>query len=184
MEVETRPRHITDFWFADTVRPLWFQSTPAFDRSVREQFEATWEAARSGVLDAWQERPEGAEALVIVLDQFPLNMFRGSAESFSTEAQARAVADHAIVQGFHLDMPEDWRIFLFLPFTHSEDLADQDRAVALYETFGPEANLKWARHHREIVRRFGRFPHRNAILGRESTPEEAAWLASDEAFRG
>ena len=184
MDVETRPEHILDFWFSDAVRPLWFKSTPEFDRTIRKQYEATWEAARSGTLEAWKERLEGAEALVIVLDQFPLNMFRGEAQSFSTEGTAREVADHAITQGFHLDMPDMWRAFLFMPFMHSEDLADQERSVELYETFGPEGNVKWARHHRDIVARFGRFPHRNAILGRESTEEEEAWLASEDAFTG
>jgi uncharacterized protein (DUF924 family) len=123
-------------------------------------------------------------ALVIVLDQFPLNMFRGQRESFATEAAAREAAVQAIAWGFDQSLTDEQKAFLYLPFMHSEDLADQDRAVALYEGAGLENSLKWARHHRELIRRFGRFPHRNAILGRPSTPEELAYLGSAGAFKG
>lgn len=121
---------------------------------------------------------------MIVLDQFPLNMFRGTPQAFATEAASRAVADRAIRRGLDLKLEDAERAFLYPPFMHSEHLADQDRSAALFERAGLTANLGWARHHREIVRRFGRFPHRSAILGRTSTPEELAWLASEEAFRG
>ena len=109
-------------------------------------------------------------------------MFRDQPESFSTEAQSRAVASRAIGNGFDAALPDDRKAFVYLPFMHSETLADQDRSVELFEAAGLDFNLKWARRHRDIVRRFGRFPHRNAILGRTSSPEELAWLASPEGF--
>ncbi len=177
-------QEVLDFWFSEAVRPLWFNATPEFDRELEGRFRGLWEAAAGGGLDHWQETPEGALALVIVLDQFPLNMFRGQPASFSTEAAARQVAEAAIARGFDTAMAPERRVFLYLPFMHSESLADQERSVALYDGAGHGDGPKWARHHRDIVRRFGRFPHRNAILGRESTPEELAWLASDEAFTG
>jgi len=172
------------FWFSEGARPLWFRSTPEFDEIIRKRFGGVWEAARRGELDHWAETPEGALALVIVLDQFPLNMFRGEAASFSTEAQARAIADRVIQAGWDRQVDDAARAFLYLPFMHSESLVDQDRAVELYRAAGLADSLRWAEHHREIILRFGRFPHRNAVLGRESTAEEILWLASKEAFRG
>jgi uncharacterized protein (DUF924 family) len=172
------------FWFSARVRPLWFRSTPAFDAELRQRFEATWQAAREGRLADWETAAEGALALVIVLDQFPLNMYRGQGLSFATEAQARGVAQRAIERGWDRGLDEAGKAFLYLPFMHSESLTDQERAVELYQAAGMQENLRFARHHREIVRRFGRFPHRNAALGRDSSEEERAWLASKEAFRG
>jgi uncharacterized protein (DUF924 family) len=177
-------QEILSFWFAERVRPLWFRSTPEFDAEIRQRFEATWQAARDGLLDQWLKDGRGALALVIVLDQFPLNMYRDDALSFSTEALAREVARHAIDQGWDQELDEAGKAFLYLPFMHSEKLADQDRSVALYEAAGLQENLRFARHHREIVRRFARFPHRNAALGRECSEEEREWLQSKEAFHG
>ena len=174
---------IIDFWFTDEARARWFNSSPEFDRQLTEQFLETWQAARRGELD-WAATPTGALALVIVLDQFPLNMFRGQAESFSTEAMSRDIARVAIDKGFHNELAAQEKVFLFMPYMHSESLADQDHVVTLFEAAGLDENAKWARHHRDIVKRFGRFPHRNAILGRESSAEELAWLESDEAFKG
>jgi len=175
---------VLDFWFSERVRPLWFNSTPAFDRELTERFLTTYQAAAAGALDGWAATPEGALALVIVLDQFPLNMFRGRPESFATEAHARDVARRAIDNGFDQSLSGEQKGFLYLPFMHSEELRDQDRSVELYEKAGLEDSLRWARHHRELIRRFGRFPHRNAILGRESTPQEREYLASKDAFLG
>lgn len=132
----------------------------------------------------WEATPEGALALVIALDQFPLNLFRGQAESFATEAAARAVADRAIARGFDQAMSPVQRQFLYLPFMHSETLDDQERSVRLYQQPGLEDSLRFARHHRDLIARFDRFPHRNAILGRTSTAEESTYLASPEAFHG
>lgn len=178
------PDTVLEFWFADDARERWFRSTPAFDRRVIERFLPVWQAAANGQLSPWETTPEGTVALVIVLDQFPLNMFRGRPESFSTEAQARRIARRALAAGFDHAITDQQKAFLYMPFMHSERLADQEKSVALYEAAGLKDSLKWACHHRELIRRFGRFPHRNAILGRASTPEEIAYLSSDEAFLG
>jgi len=175
---------VVAFWFAPDVQPLWFAATPAFDETLRARFLTTYRAAAAGRLTDWETTAEGALALVIVLDQFPLNLFRGQPESFATEAAARAVADRAIARGFDQAVPPIQRQFLYLPFMHSETLADQDRAVRLYQQPGLEEGLRFARHHRDLIHRFGRFPHRNAILGRISTPEERAYLAAPGAFHG
>lgn len=183
-ELTNNGQSVLDFWFDPDNRYGWFRATPAFDQRVRERFEAIWALASDRRLAHWEFTPQGALALVIVLDQLPLNMFRGRAESFSSEALSREVAAAAIERGFDQQLVAEQLPFMYLPFMHSESLADQDRSVQLFERAGLSDNLRWAGHHREIVRRFGRFPHRNAILGRESTPEEIAWLASDEAFGG
>jgi uncharacterized protein (DUF924 family) len=178
------PQGIVAFWFSDAVRPLWFKSKPEFDNQLRERFESVWQQAATGKLDSWAKSAEGALALVILLDQIPLNIYRGEARSFSTEAKAREIAGHAINKGWDTTLPGEQKAFLYMPLMHSESLADQDRSVALYDAAGLEYNLKFAKHHRDIIRRFGRFPHRNEILGRQSTEAEEAYLASDEAFHG
>ena len=178
------PQRLLSYWFAPEQEKRWFNATPEFDQQIREQFEALWQAASDGDLNDWEASAEGSLALVILLDQMPLNMYRGLAKSFSTEAQARAVAERAIEKGFDSQLEDSGKGFLYMPFMHSEDITDQDRSVALYEAAGLKYNLKFAKHHRDIIRRFGRFPHRNAILGRNSTKDETAWLASDEAFHG
>ncbi|MEN8171234.1 MAG: DUF924 family protein [Pseudomonadota bacterium] len=184
MALSTYPTNILHFWYSERVRPLWFRSTPQFDKEIRQRFEATWQAARDGRLAHWESDADGALALVIVLDQFPLNMYRKQAQSFSTEAQAREVARRAIDRGWDSELNASGKAFLYLPFMHSENLDDQDRSIALYEAAGLKDNMRYARHHREIVRRFSRFPHRNDTLGRESTKEELAWLQTKEAFSG
>ncbi len=178
------PADIIGFWFSDAVRPLWFNSTPEFDKQLSKRFESLWQQAAQGKLSSWTEDAEGALALVILLDQIPLNIYRGKAQSFATEAGARDIAARAIEKGWDKELSDEQKAFLYMPFMHSESLADQDRSVALYEAAGLKDNLKFANHHRELIRRFGRFPHRNAILGRESTEAETAYLASDQAFHG
>ena len=178
------PQSIVAYWFSAPVRPLWFKSTKAFDNQLRERFESVWQQAAAGKLDSWAQNAEGALALVILLDQIPLNIFRGEARSFSTEAKARDITGHAINKGWDAALSNEQKAFLYMPLMHSENLADQDLSVALYEAAGLEYNLKFAKHHRDIVRRFGRFPHRNDILGRQSNAAEKAYLASDEAFHG
>ena len=176
------PSAVLDFWFAPGMDKCWFNSKPALDAEIAARFEPLWRAGRDGRLGDWEEGVDGALALVIVLDQFPLNMFRNRADSFSTEAASRQVADRAIARGFDAQLTAPRLPFLYLPFMHSEDLADQRRSVELFEQAGLTENVRFARHHHDIVARFGRFPHRNAILCRDSTPEELVWLASPEGF--
>jgi uncharacterized protein (DUF924 family) len=175
---------VLDFWYSEPMRPHWFHSSQELDRQIRDRFLATYRAAFGDGLAHWADTPEGALALTIALDQFPLNMFRGQPGAFASEALARRVALEAIARQLDQHLSGDRKAFLYMPLMHSEALADQDRAVALYEQAGLVENLKWARHHRELIRRFGRFPHRNPILGREATPEESAYLDSEDAFRG
>ena len=178
------PQDIIDFWYSSNMKAAWFKSTAELDDEIKLRFEAVWQSASQYELDAWMASPEGCLALVIILDQLPLNMFRGNAKSFSTEAQAVEVCLHAIEQGFDQQLDRDQLAFLYMPLMHSEDMLHQDKAVTLYEAAGLKENLRFAEHHRAIVARFGRFPHRNAILGRSSTPEELDYLSSKEAFTG
>jgi len=180
----TTAQALIDFWFSPEAAKRWFNSTPAFDDELRERYAETYTMACRGDLDEWQETAEGALALVILFDQIPLNIFRGQAPSFATEARAREVARKAIARGFDTQLTDQQKVFMYLPYMHSENLADQDISVDLFTQAGLDNNLRYASHHREIVRRFGRFPHRNEILGRRSSEEEIAWLASEESFKG
>jgi uncharacterized protein (DUF924 family) len=154
----------------------WFEKGFAFDQAIRERFLETHEAAADGKLTAWERSAEGALALLILLDQFPRNMFRGEARAFETDPLARAVAAGALIRGFDAQVEPAMRGFFYLPFEHSEDLADQDRSVVFYKAAGDADGLKWAELHADIIRRFGRFPHRNQVLGRSTTPEEQEFI--------
>ncbi len=171
-----RASNLLDFWEA-AGPALWFAKDPEFDRRFRERFLADHEAAARGELAYWLSSAEGALALVILLDQFPRNAFRDTPRMYDTDALARKAASTALAAGYEQQLPKDLRKFLLLPFAHSEDLADQEKAVALARRIGTE-DLGRAEHHRDIVRRFGRFPHRNRILGRQSSPEELQYLAN------
>jgi len=175
---------VIDFWYSESVRQRWFKSTPAFDEQIKSLYEPLWLAAAEGGYDHWQSTAEGCLALCIVLDQFPLNMYRNQSKCFSTEAQSIIVAKHAVDSGFDLQLPNDQLAFLYMPLMHSEDLQDQALSVELYSNAGLESNARFAMHHRDIVKRFGRFPHRNDILERESSAEELAYLKSKVAFTG
>jgi uncharacterized protein (DUF924 family) len=177
-------REIIDFWFSEEVRKLWFNSTPEFDVLLRERYLALWEQAVGGELDQWRQTAEGCLALAILLDQFPLNMFRGDARCFSSEALSRDVARDAIDGGFDRRLAVEQRAFLYMPFMHSETLADQQLALELFDQEGLEGNHRFAKHHHDIVARFGRFPHRNKILSRDSSDAENEYLDSKEAFTG
>jgi uncharacterized protein (DUF924 family) len=169
------PDEILAFW--RTAGPAkWFAKDAALDAEIKSRFLSTYEAAATGKLATWEAEPESALALLIVLDQFPRNIFRGSSRAYAADALARAVADRAIARGFdrHFAMPE--RNFFYLPFSHSENLADQERCVALCRATGDSEAVKWAEIHADIIRRFGRFPHRNAVLGRTATPAEQQFL--------
>jgi uncharacterized protein (DUF924 family) len=169
------PQAIVAFWH-EAGYDKWYTKNDAFDREIRERFLATYEAAAQGKLSDWEKDAEGALALLILLDQFPRNMFRGSARAFATDPLARAVAARAVDKGFDRAVPNDMRGFFYLPFQHSEDLADQERSLALYRAEGNENNMKYADIHADIIRKFGRFPHRNEVLGRQTSAEEQAFL--------
>lgn len=156
----------------------WFKKDPAFDDEIRERFLATHETAAAGQLSDWEQSAQGALALLILLDQFPRNIFRGDARAFATDPLARAIAAGAIIRGFDSQVPKEMRGFFYLPFEHSENLADQERCIAFHKAIDDTEGLKWAEIHADIIRRFGRFPHRNTALGRTTTAEEQAFLDS------
>ena len=172
---------IVAFW-RGAGRDRWFKKDTALDDEIRRRFLATHEAAAAGKLTDWEQSAEGALVLLLLLDQFPRNMFRGEARAFATDPLARAITSRAILNGFDGAFPE-MRSFFYLPFEHSENLADQERALALFKAVGDDDGLKWAKLHDDIIRRFGRFPHRNDVLGRVTTPKEQAFL-DDGGFAG
>ena len=182
MAQELGPKDVVSFW-RDAGPRRWFAKDDGFDESCRERFLLAWEKAGRGELAEWEESPEGALALILLLDQMPRNMFRGDARTWSTDPQALAAAERALAKGFDTRVEAALRPFVYLPFEHAEDRKAQERSVKLFAILGVEEQTKWARHHQEIIARFGRFPHRNAVLGRESTPEELAYLEEDD-FRG
>jgi uncharacterized protein (DUF924 family) len=168
------PQTVLAFWRA-AGPDKWFNKDAGFDAEIRTRFLGVYEAAAAGAL-AWDEDPQGALAFVIVLDQFPRNMFRNSPRAFAADPLAREVASRAIARGFDRLVESPERSFFYLPLEHSENLADQERCVALNRATGDADAIKWAEHHAGIIRRFGRFPHRNAVLGRATTAQEQAFL--------
>jgi uncharacterized protein (DUF924 family) len=153
----------------------WFAKIDVFDAEISSRFMATYEAAAAGQLKNWESNADGALALLILLDQFPRNMFRNDPRAFATDVTARAIAAGAIIRGFD-SQAGDLRAFFYVPFEHSEDVADQETGIKLYMAAGDAEGLKWAKIHADIIRRFGRFPHRNMVLGRQTTPEEQTFL--------
>ena len=174
---------IIDFWRSAGPQ-RWFARDETFDETCRARFLATYDAAARGDLAEWELSPEGALALLILLDQLPRNMFRGTRRAYATDPAALLAAERAIERGFDKNVAPEMRRFFYLPFMHSEELAAQERSVLLNEALGEEDSIHWARHHRDIVARYGRFPHRNAMLGRASTTAEEAFLAQEGAFSG
>jgi len=174
--IPAEAQDVLDFWFVETAPERWFKKDAAFDDEMRSRFADTYRRAAAGALDAWQTAPRGCVALIVVLDQFPRNMYRGDARAFATDAAARAVLRHALESRFDAVISVKERQFLYMPLQHSEDAADQALSVALNAATGDPDLLKWAEAHKRIIDEFGRFPHRNGILGRQSTPEEAAFL--------
>ena len=170
------PTEVLAFWFAPGREAQWFGGGEAFDDEVRAALGPLCERALSGALPDWETTPDGLRALVLLLDQAPRNLFRKSPRSFAGDAEARRLARLALARGDDLGLSSDERSFLYLPLEHSEDLADQVLSEALFATLGNEDFAFSARRHREIVERFGRFPHRNETLGRATTAEEAAFL--------
>jgi uncharacterized protein (DUF924 family) len=165
------------FWFEEHGPKDWFAKNPAFDAELGRRFEALHVRAAQGVLDSWAETPKGVLALIIVLDQFSRNMYRDSAKAFARDSKALDLARQAVVRGFHLGLGEQERVFLYLPFEHSENRRDQELSVQYFAGFSDKLYVEAAEKHKAIIDRFGRFPHRNQALGRASTPEEIAFLA-------
>ena len=180
-DVQAEARAVVTFW-REAGPSLWFAKDDAFDARFRDRFLAAHEAAARGELAGWGTSADGALALVILLDQFPRNAFRGTARMYATDGHARLVADAAIKAGYDRLVDHELAKFFYLPFAHSEGLADEERSVALVRRLG-EPELSHALGHRDIIRRFGRFPHRNPILGRSTSPEEQLYLGNG-GFKG
>jgi uncharacterized protein (DUF924 family) len=188
-----RAHALIDFWFGppgdperEQNRKIWFKSTPEYDATLRELFLADYERAASGALAAWEAAPDSALALLLLLDQIPRNIFRATPRAYATDALAREVADRALARGFDEHFPKPWRKFVYLPLHHSENLADQRRSLVLFASVREDRDpddredrgglRRYGLPYVEVIERFGRFPHRNAILGRASTPEEIAFM--------
>jgi len=196
MPIAPLAREILDFWFAPApgeptrsggatiegvaVRDVWFRKDDAFDAAIRERFAVPLAAGLAGAYGEWCDDPRGSLARVVLLDQFTRNAFRGTPQAFAGDARALATAKAAVDRAYDDALLPQERWFVYMPFEHSEALADQDAAIALFEALaaktGLDEPLPWAIRHRDVIRRFGRFPHRNAILGRASTPDEVAFL--------
>lgn len=180
---DARGERILAFWFGTTTladpiefREAWFKRDDGFDQTIRTNFAEDVDRALDGELDGMANTPEGALALLLLLDQFPRNMFRGTPKAFAGDERARKIARAALARGFDAAMSASHRIFLYLPFEHSENIADQERSVALFATLNDPRAYDYAVRHKDVIARFGRFPHRNAALGRASTPEEIEFL--------
>ena len=187
MEDAVGAREVLDFWFGapasagrGRARGFWFRKDPAFDALIHARFAALHAQALAADLDHWGGEPDSLLALIVELDQFSRNMYRGSAKSFAGDARALAFAKRTVLRGWDLGLPAFKRWFVYMPYEHSEDLADQDACVRLMRSLGNDpvvaGVVEWALKHREVIARFGRFPHRNAILGRVSTAAELAFL--------
>ena len=183
----SQTNEILEFWFGTPdaedygkQRKVWFTKNPEFDEEVRSRFMPHYEQAATNQLDDWKALPQGCLALIILLDQFPRNMFRGQPQAFATDSQALSYAQHAVTQGFDQELLPLQRWFVYMPFEHSENIEHQRQSVELFKKLSDEANfadgLDYAYRHIKVIERFGRFPHRNEILGRETTPEEAEFL--------
>ena len=176
---------ILTFWFEETKPVQWFQKNDDFDELIRSQFDTAYTLARQGILEGWKETPLGCLAYILLLDQFPRNMFRDTAKAFETDPQALEIAKHALDKHFDKTLSPIQKRFIYLPFEHSEDLKDQETSVKLFEKTKKDdpVGYDYAIRHLKIIERFGRFPHRNEILGRKSTPEELTFLKDpDNSF--
>lgn len=180
--MDTTAKDVLGFW-RDAGPGLWFKGGGAFDQRCREHLLEAHMAASRGELAAWGDSADSALALVLLLDQIPRNVFRGSAHAYATDPMAYAVSERAVGHGFDHQVEAAMRKFFYLPFVHCETMLAQDRAVELHHTLDERDAAKWPIHHRDIIKQFGRFPHRNRLLGRVTTPTEQAWL-DDGGFSG
>jgi uncharacterized protein (DUF924 family) len=198
--IPERAEALLDFWFGppgdpdrERHRQIWFKCPPEHDDTLRRLFLADYEQAAAGVFESWEATPESALALVLLLDQIPRNVFRDTPRAYATDPMARAIADRALARGFDAIFPPVWHKFFYMPLHHSEDLADQRRATALVEALPDDRDpedrdrrgglRRYGRPYIEVIELFGRFPHRNAILGRVSTPEEIAFMKESPLSR-
>jgi len=182
-------RDVLDFWFLPLDDPehgkprkIWWESTEAFDAECRARFGVLVDEAIAGRLDSWRKSPDGALALVLLCDQFPRNIHRRTARAFGGDAKAREIARFALAHSYPVAYGRDMRVFFYMPFQHSEELADQEFCCTLFATLGDETNERYAIEHRDIIARFSRFPHRNGVLGRDCTPEELDYLKAANRF--
>lgn len=176
------PDDVLHFWYSDAARAKWFVKDEAFDAEIRRRFAVLYEHVRDGAHADWKDSPRGLLALVIVLDQFPRNMFRGSAQAFASDDLALTLAELGIAKGFNVRLSPEERMFLYMPLQHAEKIDVQEQAVARFAELALDDTLDFAKQHRDIILRFGRFPHRNAVLGRESTAEETEFLKTHAGF--
>lgn len=176
-------QEIISFWFEEIDPSLWFQKNEQFDAQIRDRFAISYNMARDGLCNDWDRDADGCLALCILLDQFPRNMFRGRPEAFATDHKALLVAKHAVARGFDQILPVMKRRFVYLPYEHSENLPDQKKSVDLFGKIKKDDPIgyDYAVRHYDVIEKFGRFPHRNKILGRENTPEEDEYLAQPGA---
>ncbi|OCX66171.1 hypothetical protein BFP70_07035 [Thioclava sp. SK-1] len=175
-------REVLEFWCTDRARALWFSKDPEFDADIRDKFFATYTAAVDGHLEDWMEASSSALALCITLDQFPRNMFRGVARSWANDPLALSHARRAVDLGYDHRVDRDLAPFFYLPYMHAEDRTVQAQSVELYRALGDAQSLRFALAHQDIIERFGRFPHRNAVIGRSSTAEEIEFLKTYSGF--
>lgn len=176
MSMTIQPQQVLDFWFVDHSAADWFSKNPAFDQAISERFLDTYWQAAAGELSAWRQTAEGRLAEIIVLDQFARNLFRDQAQQFAADAMALMLAQEAIAQGFDQQLAAQQRLFMYMPYMHSESVLIHQQAVVLFTALGLSDNLDFEYKHQAIIDRFDRYPHRNALLGRASTAEELAFL--------
>ncbi len=177
-------KEILDFWFEKSTPAQWFQVNEDFDTLIKQQFSSAYDLARQDILEGWIDSPEGCLAYVILLDQFPRNMFRGTAQAFETDRKAMEATKYAISKHFDRVFPAIKKRFLYLPLEHSENIDDQELCMSLFKQIKAEDPLgfEYAQRHYDVIKEFGRFPHRNAVLGRETTKEEQDWLDEHGGF--
>lgn len=183
-EVLLTPESIIEYWYSDKVKSKWFNSSIEFDKEIKTNYENIWLEILRGEHSCWSDSADGCLALVIILDQFPLNMFRGEVKSFSSEGMAIRITKKAISNKFDEKIDKNKVSFLYMPLMHSENIDNQNMSVELFEKAGLTENLRFAKHHRDLIKIFGRFPHRNKILNRESRQDEIDYLNSKNAFTG
>ncbi|MEQ8516694.1 MAG: DUF924 family protein [Chromatocurvus sp.] len=180
--MRTDPQEVLGFWFDEAGPARWFKRSDTFDALIRERFLATWEAAASGECDSWRSEPAGRSAEIIVLDQFSRNLFRNDPRAYAQDGMALVLAQWAVASGDDLAMTPDQRYFTYMPFMHSESLAVHDEAVRLFTTLGNDKALAYEIKHRDVLRTYGRYPGRNAALGRDSSPGEREHLEAGGGF--